>query len=136
MWCIEVSSYCYCHRINPVSRHFYDPEKNKNRDHCEGRCGNPEMVQVMGHNIYRYFTGVFAAGLPWLLSVEGCGATFRQIDTPRMGGKSLFRLDRGHHRRPWKHDRFEWWDPNGGLSYNYVAYLVPKQPLELRCCFS
>jgi len=23
---------------------------------------NPEMVQVMGHNVYRYFTGVFAAG--------------------------------------------------------------------------
>jgi len=92
---------------------------------------NPEMVQVMGHNIYRYFTGVFAAGLPLPPLVVNVGY-LRQIDSPRHGRRShCFRLDRGHHRRPWKYDWFCGGGPDVGLSYNYVAYLVPKAALGI-----
>ncbi|HLF50249.1 MAG TPA: branched-chain amino acid ABC transporter permease [Methylomirabilota bacterium] len=88
---------------------------------------NNEMVQVMGHNIYRYFTGVFAAGS----ALAGAGglmwALFSQSVRPAMGGEQLI---------------FAFivviigglGSVTGslvgallvGLSYNYVAFLVPK----------
>ena len=86
-----------------------------------------EMVKVMGHNIYRYFTGVFAAGSA-LAGVGGLmWAIFSQSVRPAMGGEQLI---------------FAFivviigglGSVTGslvgallvGLSYNYVAYLVPK----------
>jgi len=88
---------------------------------------NGEMVQVMGHNIYRYFTGVFAAGSA-LAGVGGLmWAIFSQSVRPTMGGEQLI---------------FAFivviigglGSVTGslvgalmvGLSYNYVAFLVPK----------
>jgi branched-chain amino acid transport system permease protein len=88
---------------------------------------NGEMVQVMGHNIHRYFTGVFAAGS----ALAGLGglmwAIFSQSVRPTMGGEQLI---------------FAFivviigglGSVTGslvgallvGLSYNYVAYLIPK----------
>src|SRR6266545_6021783 len=48
-----------------------------------------DMVQVMGHNIYRYFTGVFALGSA-LAAVGGLmWAVFRQSVSPAMGGEQL-----------------------------------------------
>ena len=44
---------------------------------------NPEMVQVMGHNIYRYFTGVFAAGSALAAVGEGCGPLLSNPSTRR-----------------------------------------------------
>ena len=50
---------------------------------------NGEMVQVMGHNLSRYFTGVFAAGS----ALAGLGglmwAIFSQSVRPAMGGEQL-----------------------------------------------
>jgi len=88
---------------------------------------NGEMVQVMGHNIHRYFTGVFAAGSA-LAGVGGLmWAMFSQSVRPSMGGEQLI---------------FAFivviigglGSVTGslvgailvGLSYNYVAFLVPK----------
>ncbi len=88
---------------------------------------NGEMVQVMGHNIHRYFTGVFAAGSA-LAGVGGLmWAIFSQSVRPTMGGEQLI---------------FAFivviigglGSVTGslvgallvGLSYNYVAYLLPK----------
>ena len=88
---------------------------------------NGEMVQVMGHNIHRYFTGVFAAGSA-LAGVGGLmWAMFSQSVRPTMGGEQLI---------------FAFivviigglGSVTGslvgailvGLSYNYVAFLVPK----------
>ena len=88
---------------------------------------NGEMIQVMGHNIHRYFTGVFAAGSA-LAGVGGLmWAIFSQSVRPTMGGEQLI---------------FAFivviigglGSVTGslvgallvGLSYNYVAYLVPK----------
>ena len=88
---------------------------------------NGEMVQVMGHNIYRYFTGVFAVGSA-LAGVGGLmWAIFSQSVRPAMGAEQLI---------------FAFivviigglGSVTGslvgallvGLSYNYVAYLVPK----------
>jgi branched-chain amino acid transport system permease protein len=88
---------------------------------------NREMVQVMGHNVYRYFTGVFAAGSA-LAGVGGLmWAIFSQSIRPAMGGEQLI---------------FAFivviigglGSVTGslvgallvGLSYNYVAFLVPK----------
>jgi branched-chain amino acid transport system permease protein len=88
---------------------------------------NREMIQVMGHNIHRYFTGVFAAGSA-LAGVGGLmWALFSQSVRPAMGGEQLI---------------FAFivviigglGSVTGslvgallvGLSYNYVAYLVPK----------
>jgi branched-chain amino acid transport system permease protein len=88
---------------------------------------NGEMVQVLGHNIHRYFTGVFAAGSA-LAGVGGLmWAIFSQSVRPAMGGEQLI---------------FAFivviigglGSVTGslvggllvGLSYNYVAYLVPK----------
>ena len=89
-----------------------------------------EMVQVMGHNIYRYFTGVFALGSA-LAAVGGLmWAVFRQSVSPAMGGEQLI---------------FAFivviigglGSVTGslvgalmvGLSYNYVAFLLPKAAL-------
>jgi len=89
-----------------------------------------EMVQVMGHNIYRYFTGVFALGSA-LAAVGGLmWAIFRQSVSPAMGGEQLI---------------FAFivviigglGSVTGslvgalmvGLSYNYVAFLLPKAAL-------
>jgi branched-chain amino acid transport system permease protein len=47
---------------------------------------NPEMVQVMGHNVYRYFTGVFA-GPPWLPLAGGCGPLLSNRSIPPWAGK-------------------------------------------------
>jgi len=88
---------------------------------------NGEMVQVMGHNLSRYFTGVFAAGS----GLAGMGglmwAMFSQSVRPAMGGEQLV---------------FAFivviigglGSVTGslvgallvGLSYNYVAFLLPK----------
>ncbi|HEV8440315.1 MAG TPA: branched-chain amino acid ABC transporter permease [Methylomirabilota bacterium] len=88
---------------------------------------NGEMVQVMGHNISRYFTGVFAAGSA-LAGVGGLmWAVFSQSVRPAMGGEQLIFA-------------FVVVIIGGlgsvtgslvgallvGLSYNYVAFLVPK----------
>jgi branched-chain amino acid transport system permease protein len=88
---------------------------------------NGEMVQVMGHNLSRYFTGVFAAGSA-LAGVGGLmWAMFSQSVRPAMGGEQLV---------------FAFivviigglGSVTGslvgallvGLSYNYVAFLLPK----------
>jgi branched-chain amino acid transport system permease protein len=88
---------------------------------------NAEMVQVLGYDIHRYFTRVFAAGSA-LAGVGGVmWAMFGQSVRPGMGGEQLI---------------FAFivviigglGSVNGslagalliGLSYNYVAYLVPK----------
>ncbi|MBI3634608.1 MAG: branched-chain amino acid ABC transporter permease [Candidatus Rokubacteria bacterium] len=88
---------------------------------------NGEMVQVLGHDIHRYFTGVFAAGS----ALAGLGgvmwAVFGQSVRPTMGGEQLI---------------FAFivviigglGSVTGslvgallvGLSYNHVAFLVPK----------
>jgi branched-chain amino acid transport system permease protein len=88
---------------------------------------NGEMIQVLGHNIHRYFTGVFAAGS----GLAGLGgvmwAVFSQSVRPTMGGEQLI---------------FAFivviigglGSVTGsllgallvGLAYNYVAFLVPK----------
>ena len=88
---------------------------------------NGEMIQVLGHNIHRYFTGVFAAGS----ALAGLGglmwAIFSQSVRPAMGGEQLI---------------FAFivviigglGSVTGslvgalvvGLSYNYVAFLLPK----------
>ena len=89
-----------------------------------------EMVQVMGHNIHRYFTAVFAVGSA-LAAVGGLmWAVFRQSVSPAMGGEQLI---------------FAFivviigglGSVTGsligalmvGLSYNYVAFLLPKAAL-------
>ena len=88
---------------------------------------NREMVQMMGHDIHRYFTAVFAAGS----GLAGLGGLmwgmFGQSIRPSMGGEQLI---------------FAFivviigglGSVTGslvgallvGLAYNYVAYLVPK----------
>ncbi|MBI4637183.1 MAG: branched-chain amino acid ABC transporter permease [Candidatus Rokubacteria bacterium] len=88
---------------------------------------NGEMIQVLGHNIYRYFTWVFAAGS----ALAGLGGVmwgmFSQSVRPTMGAEQLI---------------FAFivviigglGSINGslvgaliiGLAYNYVAFLVPK----------
>jgi branched-chain amino acid transport system permease protein len=86
-----------------------------------------EMIQVLGHDIYRYFTGVFAAGSA-LAALGGLmWGMFSQSVSPTMGGEQLI---------------FAFivviigglGSVTGslvgalivGLSYNYVAFLVPK----------
>jgi branched-chain amino acid transport system permease protein len=85
------------------------------------------MVRVMGHDIHRYFTGVFAAGSA-LAALGGLmWAVFRQSVSPGMGGEQLIFA-------------FVVVIIGGlgsvtgsllgallvGLAYNYVAFLVPK----------
>jgi branched-chain amino acid transport system permease protein len=88
---------------------------------------NGEMIQVLGHDIYRYFTGVFAAGSA-LAALGGLmWGMFSQSVRPTMGGEQLI---------------FAFivviigglGSVTGsligalivGLSYNYVAFLLPK----------
>jgi branched-chain amino acid transport system permease protein len=88
---------------------------------------NGEVIQVLGHNIQRYFTGVFAAG-SGLAAVGGLmWAMFTQSVRPAMGGEQLI---------------FAFivviigglGSVTGslvgavlvGLAYNYVAFLAPK----------
>jgi branched-chain amino acid transport system permease protein len=88
---------------------------------------NGEMIQVMGHDIYRYFTGVFAAGSA-LAALGGLmWAIFRQSVSPHMGAEQLIFA-------------FVVVIIGGlgsvtgsllgalliGLAYNYVAFIVPK----------
>jgi branched-chain amino acid transport system permease protein len=88
---------------------------------------NGEMVQVMGHNIHRYFTGVFAAGSALAALGGVMWAMVGQSVRPTMGAEQLI---------------FAFivviigglGSVTGslvaallvGLSYNYVAFLVPK----------
>jgi branched-chain amino acid transport system permease protein len=93
---------------------------------------NPEMVQVMGHNVYRYFTGVFAAGSALAAVGGGMWATFVKSINPAMGGEVIvlaliIAIIGGLG------------SITGsvvgalmvGLSYNYVAYLIPKASLGI-----
>jgi branched-chain amino acid transport system permease protein len=88
---------------------------------------NGEVIQVLGHNIYRYFTGVFAAGSA-LAALGGLmWGMFGQSVRPTMGAEQLIFA-------------FIVVIIGGlgsitgslvgallvGLSYNYVAFLVPK----------
>jgi branched-chain amino acid transport system permease protein len=88
---------------------------------------NREMVQVMGHDIHRCFTAVFAAGSA-LAALGGLmWAVFRQSVSPGMGAEQLIFA-------------FVVVIIGGlgsvtgsllgallvGLSYNYVAFLLPK----------
>jgi branched-chain amino acid transport system permease protein len=88
---------------------------------------NGEMIQVLGHNIHRYFTGVFAAGSA-LASLGGLmWAMFGQSVRPTMGGEQLVFafivvIIGGL-------GSIEGSLLGGlliGLTYNYVAYLLPK----------
>lgn len=91
---------------------------------------NREMIQALGHNIHRYFTGVFAAGSA-LAAVGGVmWALFSRSVRPTMGGEQLI---------------FAFivviigglGSVTGslvgalivGLAYNYVAFLAPKAAL-------
>jgi branched-chain amino acid transport system permease protein len=96
---------------------------------------NREMVQVMGHDIHRYFTAVFAAGS----GLAGLGGLmwgmFGQSIRPSMGGEQLI---------------FAFivviigglGSVTGslvgallvGLAYNYVAFLVPKAAIGVTMC--
>lgn len=88
---------------------------------------NGEMIQAMGHNIYRYFTGVFAAG-SGLAALGGLmWAMFSQSVRPGMGGEQLIFAfivviigGLGSVRGSLVGALLV------GLSYNYVAFLVPK----------
>jgi len=88
---------------------------------------NREMVQVMGHDIHRYFTAVFAAGS----GLAGLGGLmwgmFGQSIRPSMGGEQLiFALivviigGLGSVTGSLVGALLV------GLAYNYVAFLVPK----------
>jgi len=88
---------------------------------------NGEMVQVLGHNIHRYFTGVFAAGS----ALAGLGglmwAIFGQSVRPAMGGEQLIFAfivviigGLGSVTGSLLGSLIV------GLSYNYVAFLLPK----------
>jgi len=93
---------------------------------------NGEMIQVLGHNIYRYFTRVFAAGSALAALGGVMWAMFSQSVRPAMGGEQLI---------------FAFivviigglGSVTGsllgalivGLSYNYVAFLVPKAAIGI-----
>ncbi len=88
---------------------------------------NGEMIQAMGHDIYRYFTAVFAAGSALAALGGVMWGMFSQSVRPGMGGEQLI---------------FAFivviigglGSVTGslvgallvGLTYNYVAFLVPK----------
>jgi branched-chain amino acid transport system permease protein len=79
---------------------------------------NPEMVQVMGHNIYRYFTGMWA--------------TFVKSIHPGMGGEVIvFALIVAIIGGLGSMTGSVVGALMVGLSYNYVAYLVPKAALGI-----
>lgn len=91
---------------------------------------NPEMVQVMGHNIYRYFTGVFAAGSALAAIGGGMWATFVKSIHPAMGGEVIvFALIVAIIGGLGSMTGSVVGALMVGLSYNYVAYLVPKAAL-------
>jgi branched-chain amino acid transport system permease protein len=88
---------------------------------------NGQMIQALGHNIYRYFTGVFAAGS----ALAGIGglmwAIFSQSVRPAMGGEQLIFAfivviigGLGNVTGSLAGALIV------GLAYNYVAFLVPK----------
>ncbi|MDI6761421.1 MAG: branched-chain amino acid ABC transporter permease [Thermodesulfobacteriota bacterium] len=93
---------------------------------------NPEMVQVMGHNIYRYFTGVFAAGSALAAIGGGMWATFVKSIHPAMGGEVIvFALIVAIIGGLGSMTGSVVGALLVGLSYNYVAYLVPKAALGI-----
>jgi branched-chain amino acid transport system permease protein len=93
---------------------------------------NPEMVQVMGHNIYRYFTGVFAAGSALAAVGGGMWATFVKSIHPAMGGEVIvFALIVAIIGGLGSMTGSVVGALLVGLSYNYVAYLVPKGALGI-----
>jgi branched-chain amino acid transport system permease protein len=93
---------------------------------------NPEMVQVMGHNIYRYFTGVFAAGSALAAIGGGMWATFVKSIHPAMGGEIIvFALIVAIIGGLGSMTGSVVGALMVGLSYNYVAYLVPKAALGI-----
>lgn len=93
---------------------------------------NPEMVQVMGHNIYRYFTGVFAVGSA-LAAIGGVmWATFVKSINPGMGGEVIvFALIVAIIGGLGSMTGSVVGALMVGLSYNYVAYLIPKAALGI-----
>jgi branched-chain amino acid transport system permease protein len=93
---------------------------------------NPEMVQVMGHNIYRYFTGVFAAGSALAAVGGGMWATFVKSIHPAMGGEVIvFALIVAIIGGLGSITGSVVGALMVGLSYNYVAYLIPKAALGI-----
>ncbi len=93
---------------------------------------NPEMVQVMGHNIYRYFTGVFAAGSALAAVGGGMWATFVKSINPAMGGEVIvFALIVAIIGGLGSMTGSVVGALMVGLSYNYVAYLIPKAALGI-----
>ncbi len=93
---------------------------------------NPEMVQVMGHNIYRYFTGVFAAGSALAAIGGGMWATFVKSIHPAMGGEVIvFALIVAIIGGLGSMTGSVVGALLVGLSYNYVAYLLPKAALGI-----
>jgi branched-chain amino acid transport system permease protein len=93
---------------------------------------NPEMVQVMGHNIYRYFTGVFAAGSALAAIGGGMWATFVKSIHPAMGGEVIvFALIVAIIGGLGSMTGSVVGALMVGLSYNYVAYLIPKASLGI-----
>jgi len=93
---------------------------------------NPEMVQVMGHNIYRYFTGVFAVGSALAAIGGGMWATFVKSINPGMGGEVIvFALIIAIIGGLGSMTGSVVGALMVGLSYNYVAYLIPKAALGI-----
>lgn len=93
---------------------------------------NPEMVQAMGHNIYRYFTGVFAVGSALAAIGGGMWATFVKSINPAMGGEVIvFALIVAIIGGLGSMTGSVIGALMVGLSYNYVAYLVPKGALGI-----
>ena len=93
---------------------------------------NPEMVQVMGHNIYRYFTGVFAAGSALAAIGGGMWATFVKSIHPAMGGEVIvFALIVAIIGGLGSMTGSVVGALMVGLSYSYVAYLIPKAALGI-----
>jgi branched-chain amino acid transport system permease protein len=93
---------------------------------------NPEMVQVMGHNVYRYFTGVFAAGSALAAIGGGMWATFVKSINPGMGGEVIvFALIVAIIGGLGSMTGSVVGALMVGLSYNYVAYLIPKAALGI-----
>jgi branched-chain amino acid transport system permease protein len=93
---------------------------------------NPEMVQAMGHNVYRYFTGVFAAGSALAAIGGGMWGTFVKSIHPAMGGEVImFALVIAIIGGLGSMTGSVVGALMVGLSYNYVAYLVPKAALGI-----
>jgi branched-chain amino acid transport system permease protein len=93
---------------------------------------NPEMVQVMGHNIYRYFTGIFAVGSALAAIGGGMWATFVKSINPGMGGEVIvFALIVAIIGGLGSMTGSVVGALMVGLSYNYVAYLIPKAALGI-----